>query len=116
MIDFTPVSLSNMKAYREFHDACRTRAGDYSFTNLWGWAEHYGLEWSFSGDLCWIRQTLPEVRLGARGGRWSKVDWASLLPFMRGKEFIRVPHQIRTIWQEQLSATIEVIPSRDLWD
>lgn len=116
MTDFTPVSLSGLAAYREFHDASRTRAGDYSFTNLWGWAEHYGLEWSFSDDLCWLRQTLPEIRYWAPMGRWHKVDWASLAPFMQGKEFIRVPHQLRAIWEEQLPNTIEVVPSRDQWD
>lgn len=116
MTDFTPVSLSDMAAYRELHDASRTRASDYSFTNIWGWAEHYGLEWNFTGNLCWIRQTKPEIRYWAPMGHWNKVDWAPLAGHMRGKEFFRVPHQLCAIWQERLPSAIEVIPSRDQWD
>lgn len=115
MTDFTPVSLAGMAAYRELHDASRTRASDYSFTNLWGWAEHYGLEWRFSGDLCWIRQTKPEIRHWAPMGRWHKADWASLAASMRGKKFFRVPRELHKIWQEHI-AGIETIPSRDQWD
>lgn len=116
MIDFTPVTLDAMAAYRDFHDASKTRAADYSFTNLWGWAEHYGLEWSFSGDLCWLRQTKPYVRYWAPMGRWSKADWAAFGDFMKGKEFFRVPEELVAIWKDQLSSAIVESEARDQWD
>lgn len=114
--DFTPVSLADMVPYRELHAACGTRAADYSFTNLWGWAEHYGLEWSFDGDLCWIRRTKPETRWWAPIGRWDAVDWAAQGEFMQGKKFFRVPEELRAAWQEQMPHTLEVEEARGQWD
>ncbi len=113
---FSPVNLEEMDKYREYHAASGTRAADYSFTNLWGWAEHYGLEWRFTDKLCWIRQTKPETRYWAPMGRWHEVDWASTGEFPVGREFFRVPRPLRLLWEEQLPATLDVAGSRGQWD
>jgi len=113
---FTPVTLTDMAAYREFHDASGTRAADYSFTNLWGWAEHYGLEWCFTEKLCWIRQTKPTVRYWAPMGWWKDVDWATVPELAGGREFFRVPKPLRVIWEEQLPGKIDADESRGQWD
>ncbi|MCK7509649.1 MAG: hypothetical protein MZV70_40135 [Desulfobacterales bacterium] len=34
-------------------------ASDYSFLNIWAWAEEYGLQWAWDGKLVWIKQTRP---------------------------------------------------------
>ena len=114
--DFTPVSLENMAAYHEFHNASRTRAADYSFTNLWGWAEHYGLEWRFTDKLCWIRQTKPEVRYWAPMGRWKDVDWTKTDELHSGMEFFRVPEKLRALWEEALPGSLAVNEARGQWD
>ncbi|MDR3073358.1 MAG: phosphatidylglycerol lysyltransferase domain-containing protein [Deltaproteobacteria bacterium] len=113
---FVPISLEDMAAYREFHNAGRTRAADYSFTNLWGWAEHYGLQWRFTEQLCWIRQTKPSVRYWAPMGYWDKVDWAATGEFTPGREFFRVPEELRMLWEAQLPGKLETDAARGQWD
>ena len=113
---FTSISLSDMTAYREFQIAGGTRAADYSFTNLWGWAEHYGLEWKFTEKLCWIRQTKPETIYWAPMGWWHDADWQAALAFMSGKAFFRVPKPLRVIWEERIPESITVEESRGQWD
>ena len=116
MQPFTPIDFSGMERYRALLAACNSRAADYSFTNLWGWAEHYGLEWSFDGGLCWIRQTLPEVRYWAPIGPWREHDWAAAPGLTAGARFIRVPEALSTLWEEALPGRIEVEETRDQWD
>lgn len=113
---FVPVSLADMKTYREFHAASGSRAADYSFTNLWGWAEHYGLEWRFTEHLCWIRQTKPYERYWAPMGRWDKADWAATGEFPSGRKFFRVPEELRDIWRAQLPVSFEEEEARGQWD
>ena len=114
--EFIPISLADMARYQEYHNASRTRAADYSFTNLWGWAEHYGLEWCFTETLCWIRQTKPVVRYWAPIGRWKHVDWKATGELTPGKEFFRVPQKLRILWEQTLDMTLEVDESRGQWD
>ena len=113
---FSPITLDGMAAYREFHTASGTRAADYSFTNLWGWADHYGLEWRFTDKLCWIRQTKPVTRYWAPMGWWKDVDWAATGELTSGREFFRVPRPLRLIWEEQFATGIEAEESRGQWD
>ena len=113
---FSPISLEDMKAYCEYHAASGTRAADYSFTNIWGWADHYGLEWCFTDKLCWIRQTKPVTRYWAPMGWWKDVDWAGTGELTGGREFFRVPRPLRVIWEEQLPVTLDVEESRGQWD
>ena len=114
--DFSPISLEGMRVYQELQTASGTRAADYSFTNLWGWAEQYGLEWLFMDKLCWIRQTKPFVRYWAPMGWWKDVDWASMRSYMADKEFFRIPKPLRNIWEEQIPSYITVEEARDQWD
>ncbi|GHV51487.1 hypothetical protein FACS1894168_3730 [Deltaproteobacteria bacterium] len=117
MNEFNPISMRDMVKYREYLNVCGTRTSDYSFTNLWGWAEHYGLEWHFSDNLCWIRQTKPSVRYWAPIGDWKTIDWKAIA-FPAGadgkREFCRVPEDLRVLWQEALS--IEYAETRGQWD
>lgn len=114
--EFTPITLADMPKYREYHNASPTRAADYSFTNLFGWAEHYGLEWRFDDKLCWIRQTKPDVRYWAPMGRWKDVDWKATGELVSGREFFRVPRKLRIIWEQNLDLEFEVDESRGQWD
>ncbi len=113
---FSPLSLDGMGRYRALHDASRTRAADYSFTNLWGWAEHYGLEWRFTDKLCWIRQTLPTIRYWAPMGKWKDVDWANTPELTTMGEFIRVPEKLHALWQEALPDRVVASETRGQWD
>lgn len=72
---FMPVTLDLLDSYMTYFWATSCRSADYTFTNLWGWADHYGLELSFRDDLCWIRQTRPFVQFWAPVGNWGCADW-----------------------------------------
>ena len=54
-------------------------ASDYSFLNLWAWAEDYGLRWAWEEKIVWIKQTRPETYLWAPIGAWDLIDWQSRL-------------------------------------
>lgn len=114
--DFTPISLADMARYRKYHDASRTRAADYSFTNLWGWAEHYGLEWRFTDKLCWLRQTKPTLRYWAPMGWWKEVDWAAAGELADGRTFFRVPRKLRILWEQTVDLEFVVEEARGQWD
>ncbi|AAS97026.1 DUF2156 domain-containing protein [Nitratidesulfovibrio vulgaris] len=114
--DFSPVTLDAMQDYLALFARTPRRASDYSFTNLWGWAEHYGLEWRFEHGLCWLRQTLPEVRYWAPVGPWGDIDWASCTCLGKGMEFIRVPEELASLWREVLGDRVTVQETPGQWD
>lgn len=113
---FKPISLDDMKRYKELHAASGTRASDYSFINLWGWAQEHGLVWRFSKNLCWIKQTIPATQYWAPIGKWSDIDWSSEKEIISGNEFIRMPAELCRIWKEQISGQIKCEDSRGQWD
>ena len=113
--NFTPVSLDGLDEYYRLWDLCPLHSLDYSPVNLWGWQEHYGLEWCFEGDLCWIRQTMPcDTVLWAPCGDWAKADWKRLLE--PGMEFIRVPDSLAALWREQIGPRVAAEPDRGQWE
>jgi uncharacterized protein len=115
---FEPLSLSRQHAYRQHLGNCRQIASDYSFVNLWGWAEAYGLQWAWDQDLVWIRQSLPAPAFWAPVGPWQAVDWRRLLPSIRppGGRLIRVPETLVEIWRGAGGNRVEVLEARGHWD
>jgi len=43
-LNFEPISLDKQNKYLKCFSLCSQKASDYSFVNLWGWAEVYGPE------------------------------------------------------------------------
>jgi len=115
---FEPVSLDKQKDYLNRLARCPQVASDYSFLNIWAWAEEYGLLWAWDEKLVWIKQTRPREALWAPVGPWDAVGWESDLPsILSGKEvFIRVPEQLAAIWQSLFRARAVVEPERGHWD
>lgn len=120
-LTFDPIagetSLLKQKDYRAILAACPQTTSDYSFLNLWGWAEVYGLEWAWEKGLVWIRQTLPEEKYWAPMGPWREVDWTSARKALvsDGTRFIRVPEILCDIWREQ-NLPVSVEDARGHWD
>jgi hypothetical protein len=79
-LSFEPISLDRQNDYLDVLSRCPQITSDYSFINLWAWAEEYGLRWAWDDDLIWIRQNLPEEFLWAPVGLWDAVDWQSRFP------------------------------------
>ncbi len=115
-LQFSPISLERMNEYLERFSKCPAPSSDYSYTNLWGWAEEYGLEWAWSATHVWIRQTLPEVRYWAPVGPWNEVDWSQCPHLVPERTFIRVPQVLMERWQAQLGGRVQVEEARGQWD
>lgn len=116
MPQFEPVSISAQEKYKTYTSHCPGLTSDYSFVNLWGWQEHYGLEWAFDEDLAWIRQTKPETVYWAPVGAWQTLNWREI-PFCRtARHFTRVPKNLADIWRELCSDHITAEPNRDHFD
>ncbi len=117
IMDFEPIALERQDEYLSLLRISGTNASDYSFANLWGWAEEYGLMWAFDPDreLVWLQQTKPWQVYWAPIGRWEQ-DWTDLCTYFGpGTRFTRVPDQLATIWEKQLEGA-EIEEAREHWD
>ena len=114
---FEPIDLQRQQEYRRRLAACPQIGSDYSFINLWGWAEAYGLEWSWEQDLVWIRQSRPEPRLWAPVGDWNAVDWPRRLASLDADlHLARVPEVLALQWQNMLEGRVRRNEARGQWD
>jgi hypothetical protein len=115
---FEPIALDRQNDYLALIAQCPQVASDYSFLNLWAWAEEYGLSWAWEGGLAWIKQTRPQAAVWAPVGAWEGVDWSSALqdPGLAGHVFIRVPDTLADLWAQQLGSRVHIDPERGHWD
>ncbi len=121
-LEFEPIAgisgLSKQKSYTERLSRCPQITSDYSFLNLWGWADEYDLSWAWEEDLVWIRQNLPSPCLWAPIGPWQDIDWENRLPdhFPGGARLIRIPEQLAAALKATMANAIDVKDARGHWD
>jgi uncharacterized protein len=117
-LQFEPIHTEKQPAYLAFLDACPEKASDYSFVNLWSWAEAYGLEWAWTAEFVWIRQSYPVPGYWAPVGDWQAVDWEDVLrrQFSGEVDFSRVPEALLRLWQHIPGIHLKDQPSRGHWD
>ncbi|GFM37227.1 DUF2156 domain-containing protein [Desulfovibrio psychrotolerans] len=113
---YSPVTMDRMDEFLARFDRCPAPSSDYTFTNLWGWAEEYGLEWAWSTTHVWVRQTRPNIIRWAPLGPWTGVDWAQCPHMSQGGSFHRVPQGLAEIWQNQLGSRVVLEEARGHWD
>jgi hypothetical protein len=115
---FEPITLDKQKQYSEYFSMCSQKTSDYSFVNLWGWAEEYGLTWAWSDKLVWIKQTVPEKLYWAPVGLWQGADWRRCFDehFTTNTLFSRIPETLIQIWKDMVSHLITIEESRGDWD
>lgn len=115
---FEPIALERQKDYLRLLDACPQVASDYSFLNIWAWAEEYGLAWAWEADAVWIRQSRPRELHWAPVGPWrGGAPWGERLrAFGPGAEFIRVPEVLAEIWRGEPGLRAVVAAERGHWD
>ena len=115
---FEPINLDKQKEYSEHFAGCSQKASDYSFVNLWGWAEEYGLHWAWSDKLVWIKQTIPEELYWAPVGLWEGVDWKRCFDeyFNSKTVFKRIPEDLIQLWRDSFQHLITIEESRGHWD
>lgn len=114
--DFVPVELSLRAEYSRLWKATPMRSIDYSFANLWGWSEYFGLSLRFAGDLLWVRQERPAPRLWAPLGAWESVDWEALPECAAGLELTRVPQALAELLEKRLPGRVHVEEERGHWE
>ena len=118
-LTFEPISLNQQDAYAGMLACCPQPSSDYSFINLWAWADEYGLIWAWENDLVWIQQTLPEPVNWAPVGDWNEAEWSDLLSrnFTGETVFTRVPEKLTELWKERAGeGRIVFEPLRGQWD
>ncbi len=117
-LSFEQITLNRQNAYLERFAACSQKSSDYSFVNLWGWAQEYGLSWAWSGELVWIKQTIPEELYWAPVGSWETIDWKSCFDeyFNSRVVFTRIPENLIRLWRDSLENNLAVQESRGHWD
>ncbi|MCG6910262.1 MAG: phosphatidylglycerol lysyltransferase domain-containing protein [Deltaproteobacteria bacterium] len=115
---FEPVSLERQGEYLQLLRATPVIASDYSYVNLWGWAAHFGLEWSFDRDLVWIRQTRPTLQYWAPVGDWKSDRLyrmvAEVLP--AGISMVRAPEFFVNRLKQEMADAVQADESRGHWD
>ena len=115
-LDFSPISLNEQSNYLAFLEQCPQITSDYSFINLWGWQEEYGLSWAFTPDAVFIRQTRPSPCLWAPVGNWEALDWKAYRERVTGHPaMVRVPERLKDILRDHWPE-IEVDEVRGQWD
>ncbi|MBA3015180.1 MAG: DUF2156 domain-containing protein [Desulfobulbaceae bacterium] len=93
-LEFTPITLDRQDEYLERLQATPQAAADYSFVNLWAWAEEYGLTWAWDQGLVWIRQSVPGHALWGPVGPWDEVDWQWVMSWLEGQPLVRLPEEL----------------------
>ena len=117
-LNFEPISLEKQNDYLELLRKCRQVGSDYSFLNLWAWAEDYGLCWAWEEKIVWIKQTRPETSLWAPIGAWDLIDWQRKFADRanQGLIFSRVPQTLVELWRAALGERLDAQEAREHWD
>lgn len=117
-LEFTAINLDDQTRYQSLLDQCPQVASDYSFVNLWGWADHYGLKWAWDDGLVWIRQTTPQEACWAPVGNWDEIDWTACFNrcFETIQKFSRVPDALAQSWQGTPELNVTIKEERGHWD
>ncbi len=117
-LQFEPISLDKQEDYLNMLTRCPQVASDYSFMNLWGWAQEYGLTWAWNDDCVWIRQSRPEVLYWAPVGPWYDIDWHARLVAAPDEStiFIRIPDKLVEHWQTTFKDQAVIAEERGHWD
>ena len=117
-LEFEPIRLEKQDDYLKMLARCPQVASDYSFMNLWAWAEDYGLSWAWDDDCVWIRQSRPETLYWAPIGSWYDIDWdARLIAEPSGPTiFIRIPDTLAEHWQATFQDQATFEEERGHWD
>lgn len=114
---FKPIDIERQDEYLARLARCPQAASDYSFINLWAWAEEYGLEWAWDDELVWVRQQRPAQAFWAPVGDWESVDWKKREAALREAGTIhRVPERLSSRWQATFGEGLTVTPQRGHWD
>lgn len=124
-LKFEPISIDRQDEYNQILSSCpQIPTSDYAFANIWGWAEHYGLEWAFSEGVCWLRQTNhPDATKSGKGplywaplGPWDNYAWTECPIIRAAGNFTRIPEYLAELWRAAFRENIDIDSCRGHWD
>lgn len=117
-LQFEPIQLEKQQDYAKRLARCPQAASDYSFLNLWAWAEDYELRWAWEENLVWIKQTQPQEHFWAPVGDWEEIDWIARFDEDKGgyTTFIRIPQKLAESWRTSLGDRVKIAEDRGHWD
>ena len=115
-LTFEPISLDRRDEYLKRFAQCPQKASDYSFANIWGWADNYGLEWAWGDQCVWIRQTVPDVLNWAPVGPWDTLPWEKCPSLHEQLTLTRVPHTFAALLKQRLGKRLAITKARGHWD
>ena len=117
-LQFEPIGLEKQKEYQKLLAQSPQIASDYSFLNLWGWAEEYGLRWAWEDDCVWIQQTRPDILYWAPVGPWTEINWTQRIEEIQNGHttIIRVPEKLAESWRSSLGGMATIEEERAHWD
>lgn len=72
--EFIPVTLDIRDDYENIRSKSPVKSADYTFTNLWGWTDYYGLSVAFIDSVAIIHQQRPYHCYWAPVGNWNDFD------------------------------------------
>ncbi len=128
---FSSIDIKDKNKYEQFWNITPEKSIDYTFINLWGWREYFGLQWHFTDKLCWLKPTpnffnnLPHdiPTFWAPMGQWQDVDWQheALLNHLNQEQaktirLIRVPKSLALHLQETLPHKVTLEECRGQWE
>lgn len=113
---YVPLTIDACGEYMRYFEVLPCPTADLTFTNLWGWAEYFGLGLSFRKDLCWICQTRPHTAFWAPVGDWNSADWLSHPEIAHGVELLRAPEGLGELLEQRLPGRVTVVSDRDQWE
>jgi uncharacterized protein len=117
-LQFEPINIDRQQDYLELFRACSQKASDYSFVNIWGWADEYGLMWAWDENLVWIKQTRPETVFWSPVGAWEDKNWQKIMAsnISGPAVFIRIPETLMSIWKNCGYSISSIDEARGHWD
>ncbi len=98
-MNFLPLETSMQNMYQKYFDLCKEKTSDYTFLNIWAWADYYGLCLAESDNLVWIQEKNNVFR--APVGNWEEIDFTKIDFFNEERKLIRVPESLKNILIEQ---------------
>ncbi len=112
---FEHVTLDHQQKFNSLLNITPQIASDFSFANIYGWAEEYGLDIAFDHGHAWIRQSRPEEVYWAPVGDW-ETNWTEIMEKLpAGAKIVRIPEKLALVWKKQLPQ-VSINPDRDHWD
>ena len=117
-MEFTPIDLADQTSYQARLARCPMITSDYSFLNLWAWGPAYGLEWAWTDNVVWLRQSRPSPVFWAPVGDWEMVDWEKFFkqfPLLKS-DIIRVPEALAHFWKKIFADGMLISEDRNQFD